>query len=188
MIFTILSIFLILILIGIITIFVLIYNKFQRLHNGAETGLSQIEVALKKRLDMITQLADVVKGYADYEKNLMENITKIRTLIKKNISPDKIDKINSDSKDILNNLIFVAENYPDLKASKSFIDLMNAIKDVEGEISRQRYTYNNIVQEYNTRLEIIPSNLVAKIFSYKKLEYLKFEENLKKGPDLEMYK
>jgi LemA protein len=173
-----------LILIIIIGLFITIYNKFQRLNNGAEAGLSQIKVALKKRLDMISQLAEVVKGYAKFEKNVMENITKMRSLVSQDIATKEIDKINGESKNILERILAVVENYPDLKASKNFIDLMNAIKDVEGEISRQRYTYNNIVQEYNTKLDVIPSNFVAKLLSYKRLEYLKFEKEVDNKPDM----
>jgi LemA protein len=173
-----------LILIIIISLLITIYNKFQRLNNGAEAGLSQIKVALKKRLDMISQLAEVVKGYAKFEKNVMENITKMRSLVGQEIATEEIDKINGESKNILERILAVVENYPDLKASKNFIDLMNAIKDVEGEISRQRYTYNNIVQEYNTKLEVIPSNFVAKLLSYKKLEYLKFEKEVDNKPEM----
>jgi LemA protein len=174
----------VLILLSLITIFIVSYNKFQRLDNGAEASLSQIKVALKKRLDMISQLAEVVKGYAKFERNVMENITKMRSLVGQDIATGEIDKINGESKGILEKILAVVENYPDLKASKNFTDLMDAIKDVEGEISRQRYTYNNIVQEYNTRLGVIPSNIIGKILSYKKLEYLKFEEKAEHKPDL----
>ncbi len=175
-----------LILIIIIGLFITIYNKFQRLNNGAEAGLSQIKVALKKRLDMISQLAEIVKGYAKFEKNVMENITKMRSLVSQDIATKEIDKINGESKNTLERILAVVENYPDLKASKNFIDLMNAIKDVEGEISRQRYTYNNIVQEYNTKLDVIPSNFAAKLLSYKRLEYLKFEKEVDNKPDMRL--
>jgi len=186
MMLTIVLIFILSILLSILIAFILIYNKFQRLDNGAEAGLSQIKVALKKRLDMITQLADVVKSYAKFERKVIENVTKMRSLVKDDIGPRKIDKINKESGEILKRIFLVVESYPDLKASKNFNDLMESIEDVEGEISRQRYTYNNIVQEYNTRLETIPSNIVAKIFSYKKLEYLKFKKDINKNPELEM--
>ena len=179
------AVFLVIIVI-LLLILILVYNKFQRLHNGAEAGLSQIKVALKKRLDLITQLADVVKAYSKFEKSVMENIAQMRSLIGKNINHNEIDNIHSGSSGILKSILAVVENYPDLKASKNYLDLMNTLKEVESEILRQRYTYNNIVQEYNTRLGIVPSNIVAKIFSYKKLEYLKFEENIKNNPEMEM--
>jgi len=170
-------------LISLIIIFILIYNKFQRLKNGAEAGISQIKVALKKRLDMISQLVEIVKSYAKFERQVMENIAKMRSSIGEIKTPQDVNKINNESKRILNNLIAVVESYPNLKASENVKDLMNAITDVEDEIARQRYTYNNIVQDYNTRVSSIPSNLVAKMYSFKKIEYLEFEEEVNKRPE-----
>jgi len=171
------------IIICIILVFIFIYNKFQRLKNGAEAGISQIKVALKKRLDMISQLVEIVKSYAKFERKVLENIAKMRSSIGEINTPQDINKVNNQSKKILNNLIAVVENYPNLKASENVKDLMNAITDVEDEIARQRYTYNNIVQDYNTRVGSIPSNLIAKICSFKKIEYLEFEEEVSKRPD-----
>jgi len=170
-------------LICIILVFIYIYNKFQRLKNGSEAGLSQIKVALKKRLDMISQLVEIVKSYAKFERQVMENITRLRSSIGEINKPQDINKVNNESKRILNNLIAIVESYPNLKASENVKDLMKAITDVEDEIARQRYTYNNIVQDYNTRVSSIPSNLVAKICSFKKIDYLEFEDEVNKKPD-----
>jgi len=170
-------------LICIILIFIFIYNRFQRLINGAEACLSQIKVALKKRLDMITQLVEIVKSYAKFERQVIENITRLRSSIGEINKPQDINKVNNESKRILNNLIAIVESYPNLKASENVKDLMNAITEVEDEIARQRYTYNNIVQDYNTRVSSIPSNIVAKIFSFEKIDYLEFEEEVNKKPD-----
>ena len=179
---TILSVIAVL-LICIVLIFIFIYNKFQRLKNGSEAGLSQIKVALKKRLDMITQLVEIVKSYAKFERQVIENITRLRSSIGEINKPQDINKVNNESKRILNNLIAIVESYPNLKASENVKDLMNAITEVEDEIARQRYTYNNIVQDYNTRVSSIPSNIVAKIFSFEKIDYLEFEEEVNKKPD-----
>jgi LemA protein len=175
-----------LISICILIVFILIYNRFQRLKNGAEAGLSQIKVALKKRLDMISQLVDVVKSYIKFEKNVFENIAYLRSMVGQIKDTNDVSNINNDSKNVLEKIIALVENYPNLKASKNVEDLMNAIRDVEEEISRQRYTYNNIVQEYNTRLESIPSNVIGKICSYKKLDYLKFEKEVDYAPKAEL--
>ena len=171
---------LIIVTIIFLILIILIYNKFQKLKNGSEASLGQIKVALKKRLDLITQLANVVKAYSRFERSVFENITKMRSLIVKNIKTKDIDKININSTGLLKSIFAVVENYPDIKSSKNYLELMIALKDVESDILRQRYTYNNIVQEYNTKLDVIPSNIVAKIFSYKKLDYLKFKEDLEK--------
>ena len=173
----------VILLICLLIVFISIYNKFQRLKNGSEAGISQIKVALKKRLDMISQLVEIVKSYAKFEREVMENITKMRSSIGEIKTPQDINNLNNESKRILNNLIAVVESYPNLKASENVKDLMNAITDVEDEIARQRYTYNNIVQEYNTRVSSIPSNILAKICSYKKLDYLQFEDEVNKKPD-----
>jgi len=170
-------------LVILILAFILIYNRFQILKNGSEAGLSQIKVALKKRLDMISQLVEIVKSYAKFERQVMENITKLRSSIGEIATPQDINKINNESKRILNNLIAIVESYPNLKASENVKDLMNSITQVEDEIARQRYTYNNIVQEYNTKVSSIPSNLVAKICSFQKIDYLQFEGEVNKKPD-----
>jgi LemA protein len=175
--------FIAILIICVIIVFIFIYNKFQRLKNGAEAGLSQIKVVLKKRLDMISQLVEIVKSYAKFERQVFENITKLRCSIGSIKTPEDINKLNNDSKRILNNLIAVVESYPDLKASDNVKDLMNAITDVEDEIARQRYTYNNIVQDFNTRVNSLPSNLIAKICSFEKIGYLEFEEDVNKRPD-----
>ena len=149
------------------------YNRFISLKNAAEATLSQIQVALKKRLDLLSKLVDSTKGYMNYEKSVLEKITKLRTSVFSNIKD--ITNVEKESKRILGNILVSVENYPDLKASQEVLELMNNIKEIEDEIARLRYTYNNIIQEYNTMTEKIPSNIIARIFNFKKLEYLEFE-------------
>jgi LemA protein len=156
--------------------FVTIYNRLQSLKNGAEATLSQIRVAMKKRLDMIEQLVDSAKSYAKFERDTLEKITRIRTnLVSAN--PDELAKINGVSRGLLGNVLAVAESYPQLRTSEAVTTTMNAIKDVEDEISRHRYTYNNIIQEFNTMLVTVPSNMVASRTGMRKLDYLNFEED-----------
>ena len=169
---------------GLIGIFVGIYNRFFTLKNSAEATLGQIRVALKKRLDMIDQLLGAVKSYAKFEKETLENITKYRASIG-SASPEAISEIDRQSAGILGRLIAVAENYPDLKTSTTVTNLMESVKTVEDEIARQRYTYNNIAQQFNTMLDTIPSNIVGRIIGLIKLEYLKFEEAIETRPKIE---
>ncbi|HOM95519.1 MAG: LemA family protein [Candidatus Methanofastidiosa archaeon] len=170
-----------LILIGI---FVGIYNRFFALKNSAEATLGQIRVALKKRLDMIDQLLGAVKSYAKFEKETLENVTKYRASIG-SATPEAISEIDRQSAGILGRLIAVAENYPDLKTSTTVTNLMESVKTIEDEIARQRYTYNNIAQQFNTMLDTIPSNIVGMIIGLIKLEYLKFEEAIETRPKIE---
>ena len=122
------AIVLIIILI-ILGLFISSYNRFKRLKNGAESGLAQIKVALKKRLDMITQLVDTAKGYAEFEKSTMTEVTKMRSKVGQISSAGELSKIGNQSRKILDNIIAVMENYPDLKSNENVKELMKAIQN-----------------------------------------------------------
>jgi len=171
-------------LLAFILYVVSVYNRFQKLKNGAEATLNQIKVALKKRLDVLTQLVENVKSYASFEKETLERITQMRTSVLKVNSPREIEEIDRRSREILGNVLVSVENYPKLKTSSLSRDVNSAVKNLEDEIARHRYTYNNIVQEFNTMLDTFPSNLIGSIFSFKKMEYLRFEEGIEETPNL----
>jgi len=156
--------------------FVAIYNRLQSLKNGALATLSQIRVAMKKRLDMVEKLVDMVESYAHFESKTLEKITQMRTALS-GADPGAIRKINSESQSLLGEVRAVAESYPALKTSDVVINAMNSIYEVEDEISRHRYTYNNIIQELNTMIDTLPSNLIASSARMAKQEYLNFEED-----------
>lgn len=156
--------------------FITVYNRLQSLRNGAEATLSQIRVAMKKRLDMIEQLVDSVKSYAHFEQQTQELITSMRSGLS-SAAPQSLQKINQESQSLLAEVRAVAESYPVLKTSEAVIATMNAIRDVEDEISRHRYTYNNIIQEFNTMQDTMPSRFVASSAGMHKQEYLSFEED-----------
>jgi LemA protein len=155
--------------------FISVYNRLQSLRNGAEATLSQIRVAMKKRLDMVEQLVDSVKSYAHFEQKTLEKITSLRAGLS-SAEPEELQRINATSKGLVADISAVAESYPQLKTSETVVVTMNAIRDVEDEIARHRYAYNNIVQEFNTRLDTLPSSFVASSAGMRKLEYLTFEE------------
>ena len=154
---------------------VAIYNKFKRLKNAADATLGQIKVALKKRLDMLSELVDSVKSYAKFEKETLQKITEMRSSVMKG-DADKIKEIDRETRRILGDIRVAVENYPELKTSETVKKLMDAISSIEDEIARHRYTYNNIVQEYNTMTDVIPSSMVASMFAFTKMAYLEFEE------------
>jgi LemA protein len=170
--------------IGIVFYVISVYNRFQTLKNGAQATLGQVKVALKKRLDMLSQLLDAVKSYANFEKETFEKITQMRSSILGTNTPQELSQIEKQSRQILGNIVVAVENYPELKTSQIVKDLTTSIKSIEEEISRHRYTYNNIVQEYNTMADTFPSNVVANTFNFGKLEYLEFEEEINKRPSL----
>lgn len=174
----------VLVLAGLILYFVGIYNRFFSLKNSSEATLGQIRVAMKKRLDMIDQLLGAVKSYAKFERETFERVTAMRTSVG-TAGPGDLNQIERESRSLLGRLFAVAENYPDLKTNTTVVNLMDAVRGVEEEIARQRYTYNNISQQYNTLVDVIPSNIVARLLGLQKLTYLEFEEAIATPPRIE---
>ncbi len=174
----------VLVIIGLILWIVGIYNRFVSLRNSSEATLGQIRVAMKKRLDMIDQLLGAVKSYAKFEKETLERVTAMRASVA-TAGPGDLNKVEAESRSIFGRLLAVAENYPDLKTSTTVTSLMDSVKGLEDEIARQRYTFNNISQEFNTMVDTIPSNFVAKMMHLAKIEYLQFEEAIKTPPKIE---
>ena len=173
----------VLIVIGIVAVMISIYNRFFSLKNSADATVGQVKVAMKKRLDMIEQLLGAVKSYAAFEKDTLTGVTAMRARIG-SAGPGDLNELERESRSVLGRLIAVAENYPNLKTSQTVQDLMGAVKGIEDEIARHRYTYNNIAQQYNTMTDTIPSNLVASVMGFKKLEYLEFGEDIERVPTI----
>jgi len=174
----------VLVIIGLILWAVGMYNRFFSLKNSSEATLGQIRVAMKKRLDMIDQLLGAVKSYAKFEKETFEKVTAMRASVA-TASPGDLNKMEAESRSIFGRLLAVAENYPDLKTSTTVTSLMDAVKGIEDEIARQRYTYNNISQEFNTMMDTIPSKFIGRMIGLVKLEYLQFEDAIKTPPKIE---
>jgi len=173
-----------LVIVGLILWAVGIYNRFFSLKNSSEATLGQIRVAMKKRLDMIEQLLGSVKSYAKFEKETLEKVTAMRASVA-TAGPGDLNKVEAESRSIFGRLLAVAENYPDLKTSATVMSMMDSVKGLEDEIARQRYTYNNISQEFNTMMDTIPSSFIGRLIGLIKLEYLQFEEAIKTPPKIE---
>jgi len=174
----------ILVVIGLVIWAVGIYNRFYSLKNSSEATLGQIRVAMKKRLDMIEQLLGAVKSYAKFEQDTLTKVTAMRAAVA-TAGPGDLNKVEAESRSIFGRLLAVAEKYPDLKTAGTVTNLMGSVKDLENEISRQRYTYNNISQEFNTMMDTIPSNIIGHMIHLNKLEYLQFEEAIATAPKIE---
>ncbi len=163
---------------------VVTYNRFQTLRNGAEATLGQVQVVLKKRLDMIGQLVESVKSYASFEKETLEKVTALRSALAGSGDPESLRRLERESRQILGNILLTVEAYPELKTSEIVKELTDSIRSVETELARHRYTYNNIVQEFNTKVDTVPSNFVARLFGFGKMEYLEFGEEVQERPDV----
>jgi LemA protein len=172
---------LVVVLLVLIGLFISSYNRLFRFRNAADAELGQIKVAMKKRFDMIEQLLGAVKGYTKFEREVFEKVAMLRAQVM-NAGPSNLADIQRQSANLFGSIRAVAEAYPDLKASDTVKKLMDAITSLEDEIGRQRYTYNNVVQEFNTMVDTIPTNLVAGVLGMRKLEYLKFGDEVDAAP------
>ena len=144
------------------------YNFFVYNRIKVDEKWAQIEVALKKKYDMVPAIADTVKGYVKHEKGTLSEVTELRSQWgkAKNI-PEKLSLSNALDA-ALGKLMAVIEKYPQLKADRHFLDLQRQIRRVENEIGHYRKDYNRRVSKYNRRIEFFPNNLVAKKFGFEK--------------------
>ena len=182
-----LFIFAIIVLIVFVIWAIVIYNDFVTLRNAAAATFNQIKVALRKRIDMIAQLVEAVGGSMKFEKEVFEKVAALRSRVADINSPKDAINIHKEMNSLFGSIVATFENYPELKSTEQVSNLMETIKEMESEIARLRYTYNNIIQEYNTKTDIFPSNIVAMVFGFKKMEYLDVgsEEELEKRPKID---
>ena len=156
------------------------YNKFIRKNNRVKEKESQIDVLLNQRFDLIPNIVECVKGYAKHESSTLEELTSLRSSY--NNHGFSIEETESIDKKF-NNVMMLAESYPDLKANTQFLSLQNNLNEIENKLSYARSNYNNAVTSYNNLVESVPSNIIAKIFAFEKKELFKLEndksENIK---------
>lgn len=166
--------------VAIVVAFVLwmasIYNGFVRLRQRVREAWSDIDVQLKRRYDLIPNLVETVKGYATHEREAFENVTKARqAAISASGAHDQAQKENMLA-GALKSLFAVAEAYPDLKANTNFLELQRELSDTENKIQAARRFYNGNVMEMNTRVESFPSNIIAGMFAFAKVEFFDLDE------------
>lgn len=152
-----------------------IFNRLIRYRFLVREAFSGIDVQLKRRHDLIPRIVDTVKGYTQYESKLLENITSIRSqLVSVSAVKDK-SKIENELSQTLKSIFALAENYPDLKANQSFLDLQKTISEIEDQIQMARRYYNGTVRDYNIIVASFPGNLVASSFNFKAEEFFEIE-------------
>src|SRR3989344_817240 len=147
------------------------YNSLVVLKTRIKEALSWIDVQLKRRIDLIPNLVETVKGYAKHEKSVFENVTKARSSLMKADSMQEKAAANNMLTDALKSLFAVAEAYPDLKASTNFADLQRQLEDTEDKIAFARQFYNSNVLEYNTKIRLFPNSIIANAFSFKEEQF-----------------
>lgn len=167
-----LEILLPLIAIGITALFVwFVYNALATGKVRIKEALSGIDVQLKRRVDLIPNLVDSVKGYAKHEKEILENVTKARSQLMKADTPHDKAASNNMLTDALKSLFAVSESYPALKASDNFGKLQDELSDTENKIAYARQFYNTNVRDYNTTLANFPSGIFGRMFGFTEEEF-----------------
>ncbi len=147
--------------IALVAWYISCYNGFQRLKNVVEEAWSTIDVQLKKRYDLIPNLVNTVKGYAKHESGTLEAVIAARNAAMTSSGDDKIAAENMLT-GTLRSLFALQEAYPDLKADAGFADLRRSLNGIETELAAARRYYNGTVKEFNTKMDVFPSNLVAR--------------------------
>ncbi len=153
----------------------LTYNQLVTLRERIKEALSSIDVQLKRRIDLIPNLIETVRGYAKHEKQLLENVTNARASLMHAKTPEQKAVANNMLTDTLKSLFAVSESYPDLKASANFSKLQDELTDTEDKISYSRQFYNSNVLSYNTKIKMFPTNLIVGQFNFKEQEFFEAE-------------
>jgi LemA protein len=152
------------------------YNALVRGRNTCDESWSDIDTELKRRYDLIPNLVNVVQGYAKHEREVLERVTQARAAaVASTGSPESQARDENDLVKSVRQLLVVVEKYPDLKASRNFLELQAELVNTEDRIQRARRFYNANVRDYNTRCEVFPSNLIAGSFGFQKREFFEID-------------
>lgn len=152
------------------------YNRLIRLRNLKDEAFATMDVYLKKRSDLVPNLVETVRGYASHEKETLDRVVSARQFASQAQSLE--DRASGENllSGTLKSLFALAEAYPDLKANASFLDLQQQLQSLEGEIAQSRKYYNGVVKEYNTRTEVFPASLIARMFGFVRGTYFEIAE------------
>ena len=177
------------IIIGVIVLLVLYvistYNSLIKLRNRVRDQWAQIEVQLKRRFDLIPNIVETVKGYANHESETLKGVIEARN--KFTVASTKEQEIEASNQltGAVRQLFALSESYPELKADTNFLKLQSNLEETENKISSARQFYNDTVLSLNNKVELFPSNLVAKIFGFKKEAFFEAEAEAKVAPKVE---
>lgn len=167
------------IVLGILIVLVVwiigMYNGLVRLRNQVKNAWSQIDVQLKRRHDLIPNLVETAKGYMKHERETFESITKARSQAIEAQGVADTGKAEGQLTEALGKFMLVVENYPDLKANQNFLALQEELTTTENKVSFSRQFYNDQVLQFNTKIESVPTNIIAGMFAFKQAEFFEIE-------------
>jgi LemA protein len=169
-----------LVFIAVLVVFVVmavsIYNGLVQLRVRADNAWSDIDVQLKRRHDLIPNLVETVKGYATHERGTFENVARYRSAAMAATSAADRAQAEGQLTQALRGLLAVAENYPDLKANAQFQSLQQSLSELEDSLQNSRRYYNAVVRDLNTRIQTVPSNIIAGMFNFQKRDFFEIED------------
>lgn len=161
----------ILIIVVLLILFVIsLYNTLVGLRQRTKNAWSQIDVQLQRRFDLIPNLVETVKGYMGHESDVLTKVTELRTSWANAKTFNEKSKLDDELSGALKTIMAVSENYPDLKANTNFAELQEELQNTENKIAFSRQFYNDVATKYNTKLQVVPSNIVASLFHFEPVE------------------
>ena len=169
----------------VIAVYISMYNGLQRAKVNTDESWSQIDVQLKRRNDLIPNLVETTKGYAKHERETLSKVVEVRNQVvalPADVDPQKKMELSNQLTDSLKSIFALAENYPDLKASQNFTQLQEELTNTENKIAYSRQLFNSSAAVYNQKLLTFPSNIVAKMHHFTKVNYLEIPTEEKEAP------
>ncbi len=180
------AIIVIVIIVGIVAVLIGMYNGLIRRRNQIENAWAQIDVQLKRRLDLIPNLVETVKGYAAHERGTLEAVVQARNAaIAAPDTPHAQAQADNVLTGALRQVFALSEAYPDLKANENFLALQEELTATEGRVAYARQFYNDSVLDYNNKIQQVPSVFIAKAMNFDEREYFEADEAARVAPSVE---
>ena len=160
------------------------YNSLVNKSEAVKTAYSQIDNQLQRRNDLIPNLVETVKRYAEHETEVFTNVAEARSKLAGAATISETAEADAQMTGALSRLLALAERYPDLKANTNFIQLQDELAGTENRIATARRDYNEAARVYNTSIRRFPTNIIANIFGFERVDYFEASEEARENPDV----
>lgn len=164
------------------------YNNLASSRENVNKAYAQVQNVVQRRADLIPNLVNTVKGYTKHEEDTLKEVTNARAGVNNAKNPEELAKANEELTRAVGNINVVVEAYPELKADRQFVSLMDELAGSENRISVERKNYNEACQEFNSKLVRFPTNLIGKVTGFKEAEYFKASESAQEAPTVDFNK
>ena len=167
-------IFLVILAVFVIAVIV-IFNKLVKALNENIGAFSNVDVALKKRYDLIPNLVATIEEYTTHEDKVFIEVTELREKLKERLPVSKRQKLEDKLSEVMKNVFIEVENYPEIRSGENFLALQNGLIEIEKDIEDARKHYNEATRNYNILIQKFPNNILAKLFGFKQAEYFEVD-------------